>query len=561
MGIFERLRFRPALVSAMVGYGKPEFLKDLAAGVTVGIIALPLAMALAIASGVPPVSGIITAVVAGLLASATGGSRFQITGPTAAFIPLVASITASHGLADLALCTIMAGVIIFLMGLTGMGGIIKFIPHPVTVGFTNGIALFIIGKQLGDALGLAPEVAKGEFLHAMPKILQALPQTHVPSLALALASGALIFCWPAAWGRRVPAYFVAVVLAWLAVRIFHLPVPTIGSRFGGIPQGWPEFHWPEFDMARIRTLIGPATSIAILGSIESLLSAVVADGMTDARHNSNQELMGQGFANIIAPFFLGIPATGAIARTAANVRNGGLTPISGIIHALTLLGILLIAAPLAKDIPLPTLAAILIVVALRMGEWSEFREIRRLSASDALVFLTTFALTVIFDLAIAIQVGMVLAAFLFIKRVAENTEVVRDIAERDQNEDFHPLPESSVPPGVVVYRVAGALMFGAAEKLETMLHQSGDEPKILILRMRRVISMDSTAVHSIACIQRKLHQSGRYLILSGIRDQPLDLLAKSGMIHNIGRQNIRPDIHAALARARALLAEEEKPQS
>ena len=480
----------------------------------------------------------------------------QVTGPTAAFIPLVAAITSRHGLSGLTTCTVMAGTIIFIMGVTRMGGIIKYIPHPVTVGFTNGIAIFIIGKQLGDALGLDPAVSRGEFLESMPHILQALPHAHLPSLLLAVGTILLIVYWPAAWGRRVPGYFVAVVLAWLAVRIFHLPVATIGSRFGGIPQGLPAFQWPDFSLSHMRDLIGPATSIAILGSIESLLSAVVADGMTDDRHDSNQELLGQGLANMAAPFFGGIPATGAIARTAANIRNGGLTPVSGIIHALTLLAILLAAAPLAKDIPLPTLAAILIVVAARMGEWSEFRTLRQLSRSDAVVFLTTFALTVIFDLTVAIEVGMVLAAFLFIKRVSENTEVIVDIGERDRFEDFHPLPETEVPPGVLVYRVAGALMFGAAEKLENMLQHAHEEPRVLILRMRRVISMDATAVHSLASIHKKLQRSGRHLVLSGTRDQPLDLLAKSGLVHLIGRKNIRPDIHAALARARELLAAE-----
>ena len=532
------------------------FGRDLAAGITVGIIALPLAMALAIASGVPPVAGIVTAVLAGAIASATGGSLVQISGPTAAFIPLVASIVQNHGLANLAVCTIMAGTILVLMGATRMGGIIKYIPHPVTVGFTNGIAVFIMVKQLGDALGLDPSVAKGEFLHIIPKLAGSLGDCNLPSVVLAVGTIALIVYWPAKWGRYVPGYFAAVVLAWLGVHFFHLPVATIGSRFGGIPQGWPAFQWPDFHLSTIRDLLGPATSIAILAGIESLLSAVVADGMTERRHDSNQELIGQGLANMVAPLFGGIPATGAIARTAANIRNGALTPVSGLIHAATLLVILLAAAPLAKDIPLPTLAAILLVVAARMGEWGEFRNLRLLSRSDALVFLTTFGLTVIFDLAVAIEIGMVLAAFLFIKRIAENTEVTRDIAERDRFEDLDPLPEADVPEGVMVYRVAGALMFGAAEKLENMLQHAHAEPKVMILRMRQVISMDATAVHSIATIHRKLTRSGRHLVLSGTRDQPLDLLAKSGLFKAIGRENIRPDIHAALARAKILLNQE-----
>jgi SulP family sulfate permease len=342
------------------------------------------------------------------------------------------------------------------------------------------------------------------------------------------------------------------------VRLFQVPVETIGTRFGGIPSGWPEFHWPDFSPSNLRDLIGPATSIAILAGIESLLSAVVADGMTEQRHDSNQELIGQGLANVAAPLFGGIPATGAIARTAANIRNGALTPVSGLVHALTLLVVLLAAAPLAADIPLPTLAAILLVVAARMGEWSEFAGLRQLARSDAVVFLTTFGLTVIFDLTVAIEVGMVLAAFLFIKRVSENTEVTRDVADRDINEDFRPLPENEVPPGVLVYRVAGALMFGAAEKLENLLQHAHEEPRVLILRMRRVISMDATAIHSIDTIHRKLGKTGRHLVLSGTRDQPLDLLAKSGLAGRIGRANIRPDIHAALQRAREILDEESR---
>ena len=553
MAIGVRGIFAPVLVQALRKYNGMTFGRDLAAGITVGIIALPLAMALAIASGVPPVAGIVTAVLAGAIASATGGSLVQISGPTAAFIPLVASIVQNHGLANLAVCTIMAGTILVLMGATRMGGIIKYIPHPVTVGFTNGIAVFIMVKQLGDALGLDPSVAKGEFLHIIPKLAGSLGDCNLPSVVLAVGTIALIVYWPAKWGRYVPGYFAAVVLAWLGVHFFHLPVATIGSRFGGIPQGWPAFHWPDFQLSTIRDLLGPATSIAILAGIESLLSAVVADGMTERRHDSNQELIGQGLANMVAPLFGGIPATGAIARTAANIRNGALTPVSGLIHAATLLVILLAAAPLAKDIPLPTLAAILLVVAARMGEWGEFRNLRLLSRSDALVFLTTFGLTVIFDLAVAIEIGMVLAAFLFIKRIAENTEVTRDIAERDRFEDLDPLPEADVPEGVMVYRVAGALMFGAAEKLENMLQHAHAEPKVMILRMRQVISMDATAVHSIATIHRKLTRSGRLLVLSGTRDQPLDLLAKSGLFKAIGRENIRPDIHAALARAKILL--------
>jgi SulP family sulfate permease len=553
-----RAWFRPVIVPAAREHGWAGLPRDLAAGITVGIIALPLAMALAIASGVSPVAGIVTAVVAGFIASLTGGSRVQITGPTAAFIPLVSAIVQHHGVADLIVCTIMAGVILIIMGATRMGGIIKFIPHPVTVGFTNGIAVFIMIKQLPDALGLAPEVAKGGFLEIVPRLPDAMPGLDLPSLSMALASILLIVFWPVKWGRRVPAYFVVVVLSWLAVRLFQVPVETIGTRFGGIPSGWPEFHWPDFSPSNLRDLIGPATSIAILAGIESLLSAVVADGMTEQRHDSNQELIGQGLANVAAPLFGGIPATGAIARTAANIRNGALTPVSGLVHALTLLVVLLAAAPLAADIPLPTLAAILLVVAARMGEWSEFAGLRQLARSDAVVFLTTFGLTVIFDLTVAIEVGMVLAAFLFIKRVSENTEVTRDVADRDINEDFRPLPENEVPPGVLVYRVAGALMFGAAEKLENLLQHAHEEPRVLILRMRRVISMDATAIHSIDTIHRKLGKTGRHLVLSGTRDQPLDLLAKSGLAGRIGRANIRPDIHAALQRAREILDEESR---
>src|SRR6266542_70605 len=406
------ISFRPRLVECLKNYSREDFLSDLVAGLTVGIVALPLAMAFGIASGVKPEAGIFTAVVAGFLISALGGSRVQIGGPTGAFVVIVYGIIAKYGLDNLLVCTVMAGVILAVMGFTRMGTMIKFIPYPVTMGFTCGIAVLIFSTQIKDFLGLKLDAVPADFVEKMKALGENLGTFQWPSAALALGSVLIILFWPKRLARHVPGSIVAVVSATALVSLLQIPVETIRTRFGGIPQGLPGIHLPQISWANLQNLFQPAVTIALLAAIESLLSAVVADGMIDDRHDSNQELMAQGIANIVSPLFGGIPATGAIARTATNVRSGARTPVAGITHAVTLLVIILAAAPLAKFIPLATLSAVLMVVAYNMGEWHHFTRLARWPKSDSAIFLATFALTVLIDLTVAVQVGMVLPAVL-----------------------------------------------------------------------------------------------------------------------------------------------------
>jgi len=542
--------FRPRLVDCLKDYNGRKFLADLAAGITVGIVALPLAMAFGIASGVTPQSGIFTAVIAGFIISALGGSRVQIGGPTGAFIVIVYGIIAHYGLANLLICTVMAGVILVIMGVAQLGSVIKFIPRPVTLGFTNGIAVLIFTTQIKDFLGLKLDPVPSEFVAKMTGLADSLPTLNLMTLGVAAGSLALIILWPGKWGKAVPGSIVAVVFGTLAVTLFHWPVETIGTRFGEIPQGLPPFHVPAFNWSHIGELVRPATTIAVLAAIESLLSAVVADGMINDRHDSNQELMAQGIANIACPFFGGIPATGAIARTATNIRSGAVSPVAGIIHAATLLVILLVAAPLAKFIPLAVLSAVLMMVAFNMGEWGEFRMLGKYPKSDVAVFLTTFFLTVVFDLTVAVEIGMVLAAFLFIRRISETTKVSLVDEATDMEGDHHSLRGKNVPPDVLVFSVFGALMFGAAEKLENVLMHSHQEPRVLILRMQKVMAMDSTALNTLEHLWQKLQARRIRLILSGPHTQPYVLMENSGFLDKFGRENIAGDVDEALAKAR-----------
>src|SRR5437773_3666077 len=479
---------------------------DLIAGLAVGIVALPLAMAFAIAAGVPPQAGLFTAVIAGFIISSLGGTRVCIGGPTGAFIVVLYGIYAKYGAENLAICTIIAGVILIGMGLAGLGAMIKFIPYPVTTGFTAGIAALILSTQIKDFLGLNVDKLPSEFLEKMKVLLEHLGTFQWPTLALAAASLAIILFWPKNLQRRVPGSIVALVSATLAVVIFRLPVETIGSKFGGIPQALPAPHIPSFSWENIQHLIQPAFTIALLAAIESLLCAVVADGMIDDRHEPNQELMAQGLANIVSPLFGGIAATSAIARTATNIKSGARTPIAGIIHALTLLVIILAAAPLAKFIPLAALSAVLVNVALHMGEWHNFGRLAKWPKSDSAVFLATFALTVTIDLTVAVEVGMVLAAILFIKRVTETTQItaVDDSVETEGSQ--HSLVGKEVPKGVMVYRIFGAFFFGATDKLETALKRLKQEPEILILRMKKVLAMDATGLNALEELHRRLRR-------------------------------------------------------
>jgi SulP family sulfate permease len=549
--------FRPKLVDALKGYQRQDFTADLIAGLTVGIVALPLAMAFAIASGVKPEAGIFTAVIAGFLISALGGSRVAIGGPTGAFIVILYGIYAKYGAENMAICTVMAGIILFVMGAARLGTMIKFIPYPVTMGFTSGIAVLIFTTQIKDFFGLRVDKVPSEFVEKAQVLAGHAGTFQWPTLLLAAASLAIIIGWPKSWQRRVPGSIVALVLGTLAVALFHLDitanVETIGSKFHGIPQSLPFPHLPALSWENIRHLFQPATTIALLAAIESLLCAVVADGMIDDRHDSNQELMAQGIANIVSPLFGGIAATGAIARTATNIKCGARTPVAGMIHALTLLLIILAAAPLAKFIPLATLSAVLVNVALNMGEWHNFSRLSRWPRSDAVVFLTAFSLTVVIDLTVAVEIGMVLAAVLFIKRVSETTQItaVDEISETEGSQ--HSLVGKEIPKGVMIYRIFGSFFFGAADKLETALKRSGQEPEILILRMRKVLAMDATGLNALEDLYERLHARGKHLVLSGPHTQPLFMMGKAGFLDRLGKENVCANIELSLARSREIL--------
>ena len=479
------LSFRPKLADTLKKYSAGDFFADLTAGFTVGIVALPLAMAFAIASGVKPEAGIFTAVIAGFIISALGGTKVAIGGPTGAFIVILYGIYAKYGAENLAICTIMAGVILFIMGAARLGTMIKFIPYPVTMGFTSGIAVLIFSTQIKDFLGLTVEKVPSDFIEKMRVLGEHVGTFQWPTIALAAGSLAIILFWPKKWQRRVPGSIVALVLGTAAVMLFPgLQVETIGSKFGGIPQALPQPHIPALSWENIQHLFQPATTIALLAAIESLLCAVVADGMIDDRHDSNQELMAQGIANIVSPLFGGIAATGAIARTATNIKCGARTPIAGVVHAVTLLVIILVAAPLAKFIPLATLSAVLVNVAINMGEWHNFSRLPKWPRSDAVVFLTAFSLTVVIDLTVAVEIGMVLAAILFIKRVSETTQITAVDESSETEGAQHSLIGKEIPKGVMIYRIFGSFFFGAADKLETALKRSGQEPEVHILGLR-----------------------------------------------------------------------------
>ena len=548
--------FRPKLFDVLRGYTRADFFADLIAGLTVGIIALSLSMALGIASERTPGIGIITAVVAGFLVSALSGSKVQIGGPTAAFIPIVVGVAHTYGASGLIVCTMLAGVFLIAMGVARLGGMIKYIPVSVVAGFTAGIAVYIFSTQVKDFLGLhTAEVIPPEFIGKLEFLWKHAALTHWPSVALGAGSLLLIKLWPRSWGRRVPASIVAVIVGTLAVVLFQIPVETIGSRFGldAIPRGLPAPSWPTFEWAQLSGLIRPAFTIALLAAIESLLCAVVADGMIEDKHDSNTELIAQGIANIGSAFFGGLPATGALARTAANVRSGGRTPIAGIIHAATILGIVILGAPLARFIPLPVLSAVLVVVALNMGEWHHFARLRRWPKSDAVVYLLTFTLTVLTDITVAVEVGMVLAAVLFIRRISETTKLT-SVDERELDYDpQHSLHGKALPRGVAAFQLMGAFMFGAADRLETALRGSSQRPRVVILGMKRVLALDITGLHALEEFEADLRFHHSQLLIAGAHTQPLMTMARAGFVEHLGEENFCADMDTALARARQLI--------
>jgi len=541
----------PKSILALKGYNLQIFLHDLLAGITVGLVALPLAMAFGIASGVTPQAGIYTAVVAGFLISALGGSRTQIGGPTGAFVVIVAGIVLRFGMSGLAMVTLMAGIILLAMGLTGLGAAVRFIPRMVVIGFTNGIAILIASTQIKDFFGLHTSAVPSEFLPRIKLLVAHFSSLNFAALALGLGTLALLLLLPRI-SKRVPASIIALLVCTGVSVLFHLPVETIGSKFGGIPRGFPPFAFPDFHAEHILPLIPSAFTVALLAALESMLSAVVADGMTGDRHNSNVELVAQGIANMVSPLFGGIPATGAIARTATNIRAGARSPISGIIHAITLLLILLVAAPLASYVPLAALAAVLFVVAYNMGEWQEIGGILQMDFAAISVWLVTFGLTVFADLTVAVGVGLTLAALLYIYRIAETTTVAPVTDDYIRDGLPHVLQGRIVPEYVTVLRIHGPFLFGTTEKLVEATVNLEIFAPVVILRLRNMTAIDATGIHAIETFAKRLHESGRNMLLCGAMEQPSKLLSANRFQDRVGRENIMPNIQAALDRAKQL---------
>src|SRR3984885_15217585 len=541
----------PESVRSLRAYSAHDFGADVLAGLTVGLVALPLAMAFGIASGVTPQAGLYTAIVAGVLISALGGSRMQIGGPTGAFVVIVAGVVAKYGVSGLALVTMMAGVLLVVMGLTGLGAAVRFIPRPVTIGFTNGIALLIASTQIKDFLGLKTGDVPSAFIPRMTVLIGHIGTTYWPALAISIATLVVVIGMPRVT-KRIPGSILAMLGCTVCAALLHLPLETIGTKFGGIPAGFPKLTIPTFQLDHMLLLFPSAMTVALLAAVESLLSAVVADSMSGTKHNSNVELVAQGIANFASPLFGGIPATGAIARTATNIRAGARTPIAGIIHAVTLLIVLVVAAPLARYVPLATLAAVLFVVAYNMGEWREIGPIVGLSAADIAVWAVTFAPTVLADLTLPVEVGMVLAALLYIYRISQTTTVAPVAEEYFRDGRPHVLQDKQVPGYVAILRIHGPFLFGTTEKLAEATADLDALPAVVIVRLRNMTALDATGLHALEVFADRLRKSGRTLLLCGARDQPARLLRKAEFIEHIGRDNVVAHVEAALQRAREI---------
>jgi sulfate permease, SulP family len=541
------LRFRPRLLDELRGYDRAALLGDVSAGLTVAAVALPLAMAFAIASGLKPEAGLVTAIVAGFLISALGGSRVQVGGPAGAFIVVVYAIVERHGVANLLLATMLAGGLLLLMGLFRLGNLVRFVPVAIVIGFTNGIAVLIMLSQVKDFFGLRMGEPPADFVLKLRALAAAAPSADPVTIALAVASLGVIWAWPRLWQsgrggvarllRHVPGTVVGLVLATAAVVLLKLQVETIGTRFGGIPDSLPRPSWPHIGWPELSVLIGPAFTIALLGSIESLLCARAADALIEDRHDPNQELMAQGVANLAAPLFGGFCATGTIARTMTNIRSGARTPVAGMVHALVLLLVVLVAAPLARHIPLAALAAVLLYVAYYMGEWREFARLRQFSNYYRTVLLATFVLTVVVDLTAAVEVGLVLACLFFIARISGLTRVE---------------PLESPVPGAQAYRIAGSLFFGAVGKLDALLDPKRTLPRVLILDLAQLLNMDSSGLESLETLHGMLRKRGGTLILAGMPEQPMHLALRGGLAAEVGEANIVPTLSDAWRRAREL---------
>ena len=538
----------PKSVLCLRDYSLQKFFHDLVAGVTVGLVALPLAMAFSIASGLTPQAGIYCGIVTGFLISLLGGSKTQIGGPTGAFVVVIAAIVAAHGVDGLFMCTVMAGILLVIMGATGMGSAVKFIPRPIIIGFTNGIAILIASTQVRDFFGLQIDKIPGVFWLRIETLARHFGSLNYAATALALATVAiLVVCRLVS--NRIPGAIVALLAGTAAVVLFRLPVETIGSRFGGIPSGLPHFALPRFRADLIHGLLGPAVTVAMLGAIESLMSAVVSDRMSNDRHNPNVELIGQGVANIVSPLFGGLPATGAIARTATNIRSGAQSPVAGMIHSLTLLCILLFAAPLVRLVPMSVLAGILMVVSYNMGEWREIPQLLKLTKTDISVWLVTFALTVFADLTVAVEAGMILAALLFISRVASTTTVSQVTDDYVEDGRVHILQDKDIPYYATIFRIHGPFLFGATEKVAVVTAKIHQLPPVVILRLRNMTALDATGMFALEEVAKELHASGRTLILCGAREQPAQLIHQAEFEDIIGRENICENVQEALRRA------------
>ncbi|MGA2005018.1 MAG: SulP family inorganic anion transporter [Terriglobales bacterium] len=541
-------RWLPKSFLCLRDYNLTKFLHDLVAGITVGLVALPLAMAFSIASGLSPQAGIYCAIVTGFLISLLGGSTTQIGGPTGAFVVVIAGIVAVHGVEGLFMCTVMAGIILMIMGLTGMGTAVKFIPRPIVIGFTNGIAILIASTQVRDFFGLKLDKVPGIFYQRMEALAKAFPTISIEATLLAAGTVAVIVICRAI-SVRIPGAIVAMVLGTAIVEVFKLPVETIASRFGGIPSGLPHFQVPPFRPDLIHGLLGPALTVAMLGAIESLMSAVVSDRMSNDRHNPNVELVAQGVANVVSPMFGGLPATGAIARTATNIRAGAKTPVAGMIHALTLLAIVLFASHWVRFVPLAVLAGILMVVSYNMGEWLEIPSLLKLTKTDISVWLVTFALTVFADLTVAVQFGMILAALLFISRVAATTTVSQVTDDYIEDGRVHILQDKDIPYYATIFRIHGPFLFGATDKIAVVTENIHELPPVVILRLRNMTALDATGLFALEEAARTLKASGRVLILCGTREQPLQLIQGTEFEELLGKENLCENVREALQRA------------
>jgi len=553
--------FKPRILTSLQGYNSQRFLKDLGAGITVGVVALPLAMAFAIASGLEPQTGLFTAIVAGFIISAFGGSSVQIGGPAGAFIVVVLGIVNQHGVANLIASTLMAGGLLFLMGLTGLGSLVRLIPVSIVIGFTNGIAVLIALSQIKDFFGLNVDITQGNFFEKNWALLQAIPGLNWSAFIVASISLAFLFLWPKLFAmlsqgrtqgtfpkilQSVPGSVILLIVGTLLAYILSLDIETIGSKFGEIPRSLPTLTLPSIELASIQTLIGPTITIAFLCAIESLLCARVADGITHEKHDPNQELMAQGLANIASPLFGGMPATGTIARTVTNIRSGGNSPLAGIIHAFVLLIIMLVAAPLAFHIPLAVLSAVLMFVAYNMGEWREFPKLKQYSTVYKVIMLATFLLTVVVDLTVAVQVGLVLAAVFFIYRVSTLTEFIPIYLKDDDREK-----------GIVAYKIYGSLFFAVVGKIENLILNTSHTTKVLILDLHQTISIDTTALECLEELNEELHRAGHTLVFCGLNNQAHSLFKRSGFSARLLPGQIQDDFSSAMAHAHAISIEDQ----